>query len=199
MDKIHSEEFREIAARVEAVERENRRLKKIALSVLALAGAVLLMGQARPNRTIEAERFILKDASGKIRARLDMSADRPTLALLNEGGYPMISLAAGDSPGLEICEEAPTDLRPGTWVTCNQQIQVGRFGKEQFGIALYLGTEGPFGGARAGLSVRNDMPGLDLWNKDATETVSLNLDSGPSLRLSGKEGKLLVHPVGTQP
>jgi len=64
----HAPELSTIVYRLErAVEKENRMLKRVGLGALVLAGAMLLMGQARSSRTVEAERFVLKDASGRVR------------------------------------------------------------------------------------------------------------------------------------
>jgi len=62
-----STELSNILARLGRVERENRRMKRTGLGVLVLVGAVLLMGQAHSKRTVEAENFVLKDESGRIR------------------------------------------------------------------------------------------------------------------------------------
>jgi hypothetical protein len=182
------EELTRIIAKVEAVERENRKLKRMILSAVVVAGAVLLMGQARPNRTIEAEKFVLKDANGKIRARLEMESDSPTLALLDGNGFPAVSLLGGDSPFLTICADPTHDSI--AIVGCDQQVQIGRFSKEQFGIALYGKDEGgPLHGILAGLGVHAGVPALDLWGRGASEHASLNLDApGPSLDLSDKQG-----------
>jgi hypothetical protein len=184
-----SEELKQMARRIEAVERENRRLRRITLSFVVLTAAVLLMGQARPNRTIEAEKLILKDSSGAVRARLGMdSMDRPSLALLDAKGFPTASLSGGDGPFLTIC--AAPRYSSAAVVGCDQQVQIGGFSKEQFGIALYGKDEGsPQHGILAGLGIREGVPALDLWNNDLTEHASLNLDApGPSLDLSDKQG-----------
>ena len=68
----------EILARPEAVERQNQFLKRAMFAAALLASAVFLMEQAKPHqRTIEAEQFILRDTTGKPRARLEMSFGNP--------------------------------------------------------------------------------------------------------------------------
>lgn len=60
-----------ICQRLERLEREVRRWKAGATVLGILAGSVLLMGQSVPkSRVIEAEKFVLKDTKGKIRAIL---------------------------------------------------------------------------------------------------------------------------------
>ena len=63
--------------RVSALERENRRLRVGMVGVATLAGVFGLLGQARASRdaTIEAQRFVVKDAEGRERAVLGLEPD----------------------------------------------------------------------------------------------------------------------------
>jgi hypothetical protein len=72
------------------------------LSVLLVVSAALLMGQARPFRTVEAERFILRDVSGKRRATLAVAADESvSLTLGDSTGRVRASLSVG-KPGASL-------------------------------------------------------------------------------------------------
>ena len=76
-----------LARRLDRVERENRRLKQAGVVVLAVIGAVVLMGQATGNvaKVVEAEKFVLRDADGKGRARLEsLPSGLVRLALLDK-------------------------------------------------------------------------------------------------------------------
>ena len=55
-------ELGEILARLEKVERQNRILKLAGSLLVLLASMGFVMGQGKPNRTIEADGFVLKDA-----------------------------------------------------------------------------------------------------------------------------------------
>jgi hypothetical protein len=55
-----------LADRVAKLEAQNRRLKKV------VAAAIIAMGQAPEKKVIEANEFVLQDASGKMRARLSL-------------------------------------------------------------------------------------------------------------------------------
>ena len=60
-----------LVRRIERLERENRRFKRKGAAIVVGIVAVLLMGQTVPkSRTIEAEKFVLKDKRGKVRAVL---------------------------------------------------------------------------------------------------------------------------------
>ena len=115
----HIRTNREILARLERLERENRKLKRGALMGAAMAACLIaffgLLGQAQQTPTtqqktpaarakkpprrlpapapapppapfvmpknIEAESFVLKDSSGRVRAELAMSGEGPSLKL----------------------------------------------------------------------------------------------------------------------
>jgi len=111
-----------IMSRLERVEKENRRMKQVALGVLVIAGSVILMGQARPNKnkTIEAERFIVRDERGIVRAEFGLdefyerggaslvlgapdlaegydSHNEPFVLTLHGGDYAWLNLRSADS------------------------------------------------------------------------------------------------------
>jgi len=70
MTSDHSE-LQAIKNRLSTLEAQNRRLKWSGLSLLAFLSAFALMGQAAPTpQVIEAQRFVLKDAKGNVRAWL---------------------------------------------------------------------------------------------------------------------------------
>ena len=76
-----------LARRLDQVERENRRLNRAGVVALAVIAAVVLMGQATGNvaKVVEAEKFVLRDADGKGRARLEsLPSGLVRLALLDK-------------------------------------------------------------------------------------------------------------------
>src|ERR1700688_3589416 len=91
-----------ILSRIERLETKNRRLKRGALACLVAGASCGLMGQtqrkpARPPastpaptftmpRNIEAESFVLKDGSGRVRAELSMGGTGPSLKLHDQSG-----------------------------------------------------------------------------------------------------------------
>lgn len=131
-----------LARRVEHVERENRRLRRI--MVAASAGAILaLLGAARfreKPRIIEAERFMLYDKDGRIRALLDMTPDdTPTLAFYDKQGSNrarFIQLQDG-SMGLSIFDKDEVQ-QLGMGVTKEGQpaLSMDKDGKRRLGIGI---------------------------------------------------------------
>ncbi len=96
-----------VVARLEKVERQNRRLRGAGIAVVAVAAAGLLMGQAVPRAPIvEAEGFVLTDARGIVRAKLAMDKGRPMVALTDEYGMPRIGLIVDkDGPMVALGDE----------------------------------------------------------------------------------------------
>ncbi len=96
-----------LARRLDRVERENRRLKQAGVVALAVIAAVVLMGQATESKVakvIEAERFVLLDPSGEIRAVLIQTKGGSSLHLYDEKGKLRVGLVSGaaDETGLSL-------------------------------------------------------------------------------------------------
>src|SRR5215469_4828447 len=83
-----------IVSRLERIERENCNLKRAAVVAVLITSAIFLMGQAKPNRTIEAEEFVLKDSTGKRLALLANTFGNGQLVLYGPQGA-MASIGAG--------------------------------------------------------------------------------------------------------
>jgi hypothetical protein len=84
-----------LEARVDALERQNRSLKQLGVLILVIVMCALFMAQAAPKRTVEAKEIILRDDADKIRARLLVSADGPSLSLYDPDGTARAALADG--------------------------------------------------------------------------------------------------------
>jgi hypothetical protein len=98
--------------RVSRLERQNRTMKRLGTSVLVLAAAALLVGQApakpKPSggRTIEAETFVVVARNGEPAAKLGVFSGGPGLILLDEKGVSRGNLSLSKSgPGLSLSDE----------------------------------------------------------------------------------------------
>ncbi len=82
-----------LARRLDLVERENRRLKRAGVMALAAIAALMLMGQAMQSKVVEAEQFVVRDASGRVHAVLGTVNKRAvSLALIDKNGKPRVVL-----------------------------------------------------------------------------------------------------------
>ena len=106
-------ERQSLEIRIERLEKQNRRLKLGALTVLIAFISVSLLGQTKqPKKTppktaaapaapttpeqIEAHSFVLKDSNGKVRAELSMTGTGPGLKLRDEAGTALVTLSLND-------------------------------------------------------------------------------------------------------
>lgn len=89
--------FEDLQGRLLKLEQQNRLFKQLGAAVLIIPALLLVMGQTPSKKTIVANEFILRDTSGRVRARLGMDDKMPGIALLNENGQPMVLLADASS------------------------------------------------------------------------------------------------------
>ncbi len=171
-----------LADRVAILEAQNRRLKKAIIALLIVSSAVIGMGQGASKKIIEANEFVLRDASGKPRARLSMEVEnRPTLSFYSDKGNLTTSLAGGDEPFLVL-------NKPGS----TEQVQLGA-NKTFVGLGIYGKN------IRAGLSVQKGVAALDLFDETQKPQISLNTSSnGPDLTMidNGNDAFLSLNASG---
>lgn len=119
-----SKDLAALSARVERLEKQNRRLKQGAMLLLLVIASVGLMAQTKQKSTstttsqkpkpktpaaaqppaptgptaIEAQGFILKDMNGHVRAELSLTGSTPSLKFKDENGSALVTLALNDTP-----------------------------------------------------------------------------------------------------
>jgi hypothetical protein len=117
--------FPSIEERLERLEKQNRWLKVLLLAVIVLAGGGVMLSvvsgvraQAPQwRRTVEAEKFVLRDSNGKTRATLRVVLpDGPRLDLYDANGKPRVVLATPPSAGLLLTDASgmPLTVRVGS-------------------------------------------------------------------------------------
>ena len=92
--------------RVEQLERENVRFKRLGVAALVLIGAGLAIGQAGPVRTVEAQSFLLKDVAGNVRAKLESQDGTSKLMFLDRAGHVRVALTSTENnAALEMTDD----------------------------------------------------------------------------------------------
>jgi hypothetical protein len=90
-----------VLERLEKLEKQNRRIKRAGLAVMVFIGAALLSGQASVPWKIEAERFVLRDSTGKVRGELGMTGHGPLLTLYDNDGAQRAAFGIAEKgPGI---------------------------------------------------------------------------------------------------
>lgn len=185
-----------IEERLDRLERGNRRLKILAGAVIVLAGGGLLLAAASGvraqtpawRRTVEAEKFVLRDASGKPLAMMDATNEEPTLTLADASGKPRAILGV-DADGASL------DL----WDASGKPSASLGMLKDGPGLVLYDAN----GNMRAFLDGESDGPSLTLRDSGGFESVvghvalqapatgEQSTTSAASIRLFNKAGTVI--------
>lgn len=197
-----------VRQRLEGVERENRRLKRVGAAMVATITAVILMGQVTSPKVpavVEAEQFVLRDGRGKARAWLNMSdgsvsfalADKDektrTLLYVRDDGTHGLILATHDGQTRVEVKVGVSGV-PTLSLVDNDGNRIGMFvlsdGKPALGLVDQ--TER----LRASLGLETDgRVRLMLTDRNATERAELTVlpDGTPRLSLVGHTGRLMWH------
>ena len=142
----------DIQARLEKLEKENRRIKKMGVVAMALASVLFISGQAKTNKVVEANEFRLLDASGKERATLHVFRGQPELFIRSLNGESDVLLGTDTSgPFLTmgpLTGKATVTFRPDN-----------------------LSLEGPAGKLRIALNHEAGGPNLTIEDNEGYSTV----------------------------
>ena len=96
-----------LSKKVERLERENLRLKRIGISLIIVAVAALTMGQSQSTKTVEANAFVLRGPDGSVRAKLDSNKSSTELVFLNDAGQSRLAITASqEGEGLEMMSDS---------------------------------------------------------------------------------------------
>ena len=100
-----SDQYTQLITRVEKLEKQNRRLRRVGGGLLAVLGVVGLMSMAAPRvcKTVWGERFVLRDSQGRDRMRLDAySSTSPSLTLMNRSGTGTARLILAEDGDMQL-------------------------------------------------------------------------------------------------
>jgi len=89
-------EVHRLRRRLDALEKQNRRLKFIGYAALISACLIGMMGLSKSRRVVEAEQFVLRDSQGRVRvvigtpessgAAADLRPDDPAIWITDQNG-----------------------------------------------------------------------------------------------------------------
>ena len=196
-----------LARRLDRVERENRWLKMVGVVALAMMVAVVLMGQlpqTAPNKTVEAQRFVVLDASGNKRAVLGNVEEKGTfLVFRGSDGKDQIALRSfGDARALVLSDSTGADrtvlgVLPNGATTFGMADQSGN-GRAALtleadgSIALALYDENSKSHVKL-VAGRDGNPGIVLQDKakDVRMRLLLYSDGSPAMVLFDNNGKVI--------
>jgi hypothetical protein len=209
-------EMQAILHRIETLEKENRRLKRSGLAVVVLAAVVFGMAQTKPNRTVEAQEFILRDKLGTERAALQMDVgDSVRFGLKDARGNFLLSLYVdqsgpklslwGPEGGLGVAMRAGADYGK-LWLSYPAKRAAQpklSLDVSNIGPSVELADLGDGGKERVGLGVLAKEPSITVSDAQGFESKIGTTDlvtartgetrktSAASVVLSGKDNKLL--------
>ena len=171
--KEFAEDGMDINARLEKLERGNRRMKKIGIVAIVFALVLFISGQGKTNKIVEANEFRLLDASGKERATLHVFRGQPELFIRSLNGESDVLLGTDTSgPFLimgPLTGKAAVTLKPDN-----------------------LSLEGPVGKLRIALNHEAGGPNLTIEDNEGYSTVL-----GTSDLLPTKTGKREPTPAAS--
>ncbi len=185
----------DVESRLARLERDNRRLRRVVYAgAIAVTGAVV-MAQSRPAQTLEAERFVVRDAAGNVRAVFGMDEDAPRLALYAPGDEI-------ESVWLGLMDDVPLFTLQQVGGAFQSQLTKGIFFIRGSTGSMLLDLEAPdaAGGlalrdANGGTRARINWPGsetaLSLYNPEGAARIVAGVDSRgiASLTLPGPDGR----------
>ncbi len=170
-----------VVQRLDRVERENRRLKKAGVAILAGIAGVVLMGQAKPStvaKVVEAEKFVLRDTAGKIRGELKVDGGSTFLILNDENErsrFQAFVYSKGGSLNLFGEGKSRATLRSSSGGSLNLHDSAGKDRVKLFVVFdnPYLFFKDKSGKHRFTVSFTGGMPHLALRDKDGKTISSL--------------------------
>ena len=178
-----------LAHRVAKLEVQNQRLKKAGIAWMVVAVAFIVMGQAQTNRTLEANEFVLKDETGKARAKLHMERGRdPSLSLYDASGVERAKLSQGKDAVVLTFWNNPTERYGGLQLLLTPDSSNLMLVGMKKGSVISLSTVSP------ALSI-SDSEGYEATvgvnELELPKTGETHKSSAASIKLFGKDREVL--------
>ncbi len=153
--------IKSVTERLDGLERQNIQLRWVAAGLSFVAVLVFVearAGSSRQSGTIEAEKLVLKDKEGRVRARLGVDGVEPTLVMFDSRGRQQINLgiAGNDFSSLTFSNSGQTRMLLQSKGDGNASFRI--FDRDEKSTASWFMT--PKGAT--GLSFANDQHGIAM-------------------------------------
>jgi hypothetical protein len=183
-----------LCERMSRLEGENRRLRRGGLAVLFLVACAAMVASngGRHARQIEAERFVVKDASGAVRATLGVSrSGQPELALRDDAGEDQLLVRTNtdSSSSLELYQRGRLQAQ----LSGSASGPMFQLFDERGRLATSLYA---WPGGVTGLALNREQGGIDLGVQRDGESRLRFSDPDGSVRggwTFGADGRNLAH------
>ena len=173
----------DLVSRIQLLESQNRRLRRIGAGCVLIGVAALLMGQAPANKgakVVEASRFVVRDKDGKVRLSMGAEWDGKTAVRFSDSAGRerlVLFLDEKGTPGVRFRGEDGKD----------RLLLLGK----KAGGSVALCEEG--GAPRARMAVSAVGAGFELWEKPLKLRAALLVTGGyPALVLRDENQARLV-------
>lgn len=136
-----------VMSRLDRLERENRWWKRSAALLAIVAGTGLLMAaDDKKSKTSEMEKFLVRDANGRERARLGMGKDGPSLSFLDEQGGQVAEIGISKLGTFLRQNDREGKVLAGIGLSKNgvSLVSYGSTGKLEAGLNAIREDTGPF-------------------------------------------------------
>jgi hypothetical protein len=103
-----------VEQRLACLELAQRRWRRLAAGAMIALTGVMLMGQKPAPRVVEAERFVLRDAAGRVRAELGMDTEQSVTLRFKDGdSMPRLSVGTENGAAVVVLNEQGGKVRAG--------------------------------------------------------------------------------------
>ncbi len=155
-------EYSLLLARIERLESRNRLLARGGAFCLVVLGSLFWMGQTRPIKVLDAQKFMLRDLNGKRQAEFGIVDGSPSLIFLD--GFGRTAMSVGMEAG-----------QPGLTMYGNSAEKILSISRLAVGPTLTLYDER--GAKRLNLSVGANGPAIGLLGRGGEARSALGMTS----------------------
>ncbi|MBF0409327.1 MAG: hypothetical protein HQM10_18450 [Candidatus Riflebacteria bacterium] len=192
-----------IEKRIEAIERENRILRRSLLIFVIAFSAIFLQGllpeKSARGKTIEAEKFVLKSNSGKTRGVWEAKDSSTIFSMFDENGIQRLSFGVSNTDESITLNDANGNPRIKVSFAEGDSAIILLDGNKKIRTGIYLNAQGPCfdfkdanGRRRIGMLITDDGPGFSLLHSNGKCGLGFVIAKDiPSMVFTDPWGKIL--------